>query len=103
MIKNLLVSLFKSSCIFVTIIMVAVWIYKFHLNDDSTTIEYKLVKDIDDIVYPEISINILDPIMNDKLQKRLNVTKDETLHLKYMDYLKGNENYVYDVESFIII
>ena len=59
MIKNLLISLFKSSCIFVTIIMVAVWIYKFHLNDDSTTIEYKLVKDIDDIVYPEISINIL--------------------------------------------
>ena len=77
--------------------MVVVWIYIFNLNDDSTTIEYKLVKDINDIVHPDININILDPIMNDQLQKALNITKDSTLHLKYKSYLEGNEN---DTEKF---
>ena len=97
MIKNLLIYVFKSACIFVTIVMVVVWIYKFYLNDDSTTIEYKLVNDINDIVQPELSINILDPIMNDELQNTLNITKDDTLHLKYKDYLNGNET---DAETF---
>ena len=77
--------------------MVVVWIYIFNLNDDSTTIEYKLVKDINDIVHPDININILDPIINDQLQKALNITKDSTLHLKYKSYLEGNEN---DTEKF---
>ena len=91
MIKKSLIYVFKSACILVTIAMVVVWIYKFYLNDDSTTIEYKLVKDINDIVQPELTINILDPIMNIELQKALNITKDDTLHLKYKDYLNGNE------------
>ena len=97
MIKKSLIYVFKSACILVTIGMVVLWIYKFYLNDDSTTIEYKLVKDINDIVQPELTINILDPIMNDDLQKILNITKDETLHFKYKDYLNGNEN---DTEKF---
>ena len=91
MVKDLAIKVFKFSCIFVTVVMVVVWIYKFHLNDDSTTIEYKLVKDINDIVHPDININILEPIMNDELQRIMNITKDDTLYLKYKDYLEGNE------------
>ena len=93
MIKNLLIKVFKFSCILSTIIMVGFWIYKYQLNEDSTTIEYKLVNEINDIVHPEFSIGILEPFLNDELQKKLNVSSDDTLDDQYKEFLRGNETY----------
>ena len=73
--------------------MVGFWIYKYQLNEDSTTIEYKLVNEINDIVHPEFSFGILEPFLNDELQKILNVSNDDTLDDQYIQFLRGNETY----------
>ena len=93
MIKSLVIKIFKFSCILSTIIMVGFWIYKFQLNEDSTTIEYKLVNEINDIVHPELSFGILGPFLNDELQKILNVSNDDTLGDQYIKFLRGDETY----------
>ena len=90
---KLLLSIFKFCCILVTIIMIVFWIYKYQLNKDVTSIEYILVSEIDDIVHPEFSIFILHPILNNELQRLLNVSNDDTLADQYLKFLTGNETY----------
>ena len=50
--------------------------YKFHENEDSILIEYKLVEDLKDMILPELSFCLRDPFFNDSLAS-LGLTKDD--------------------------
>ena len=60
--------------------------YKFHKNEDTTLIEYKLVEDLKDMILPELSFCLRDLFFNDSLAS-LGLTKDD-----YHNYLVGDSS-----------
>ena len=83
---SLAIKPFKALCVVSASFMVGYWIYKYHANEDITTIEYKKLRNGDDVVFPELTICFTDPFLNEKLRKidgKLN-------RQQYVEYLKGN-------------
>ena len=52
---------FKVGCVLAASIMIGYWVYKFHKNDDITSIEYKSIIDLNDVVLPELSLCLREP------------------------------------------
>ena len=77
---------FKISCVIAATFMTAFWIYKFHKNEDSTLVEYRLVKNLKDVILPELSLCLRDPFLNESLAD-FGLTKDD-----YYNYLVGNSS-----------
>ena len=77
---------FKVCCVLAASIMIGYWMYKFHKNDDITSIEYKTIMDLDDVVLPELSLCLREPFLPVPLNE-IGVTK-----LKYVQYLMGVRN-----------
>ena len=48
--------LFKALCVVAAFAMVAYWIYKFTLDEDISLVDYKPIKEENDIHYPEVSL-----------------------------------------------
>ena len=77
---------FKLSCVIAATFMIAFWIYKFHKNEDSTLVEYRSVKNLKDIILPELSLCLREPFLNDSLAN-IGLTKND-----YHDYLVGKSS-----------
>ena len=78
--------IYKFICVVATGIMVGYWFYKFHKNEDLTTIEFKSEGRIGKIIYPEVTICIENPFLNEKLAEVNKNLDNET----YLKYLKGD-------------
>jgi hypothetical protein len=74
-------------CIVTTGFMVGYWIYKFHKNEDITAIEYYSRGQVENVIYPELTICVLNPFLTEKLQE-INKFLD---HKTYLKYLKGED------------
>ena len=83
--KSLIIC-FKVCCVLAASIMIGYWVYKFHKNDDITSIEYKSIMDLDDVVLPELSLCLREPFLPGPLEK-IGVTK-----LDYDEYIMGIRN-----------
>ena len=86
---------FKFLCIFATTIMVGFWLYKFIEDHDVTLIEYKALEDIDDFIYPEITICFYNAFFQNE---DFNITFTNKFTMKYLAYIKGKE--VKDFKAF---
>ena len=82
--------IFKFLCVLATAFMVGYWMVKYERNDDLTLIEYKLLDDVSDLIYPELSICFFYPFLRND---RFNVTKDDGFSWEYYRYLKGLYNF----------
>ena len=81
-----LVLSFKIVCGFVTFFMVGFWFHEFDKNEDVSQVQYILVKDMEEVIQPEITICISDPLLIEKLQDKVcNGTIEG-----YLEYLSGN-------------
>ena len=83
---SLAIKPFKALCVVSASFMVGYWIYKYHSNEDITTIEYKKLRNGDDIVFPELTICFTDPFLNETLGK----IDRKLSRQQYVEYLKGN-------------
>ena len=84
-----LVLIFKIVCGIVTFFMVGYWFHRFNENEDVSQVEYISVKEMEEVIHPEITICILEPVLIQKLQEKVsNATIEE-----YLEYLRGNGNY----------
>ena len=88
--KNLVTNCFKISCVLVTCIMVAYWIYKYHKDDDFTVIEFKHLDDIEGVIQPEVSICFWYPFLNNSVSKKIGTITNNSFHKNYQNYLKGD-------------
>ena len=74
---------FTTICIPTAFGMCSYCIYKYHLNEDVSQIEYRTFHDTDDDIYPQVSLCFRDPFSKKKLLKyQINETD-------YLRYLKG--------------
>ena len=81
--------IFKIVCVIVTFFMVGFWFHRFDKNEDISQVQYILVKEMEEVVHPEITICITEPFLIEKLQDNvINGTIEE-----YLEYLGGNGNY----------
>ena len=78
--------LYKFICVVAAVVMVGYWFYKFHKNENLTTTEFKSGDRIGKIIYPELTICIQNPFLNEKLAEVSNGLNSET----YLKYLKGD-------------
>ena len=84
---------FKIVCVIVTFFMVGFWFNEFDKNEDVSQVQYILVKDMEEVIQPEITICISDPLIIEKLQDKVcNGTIEG-----YLEYLSGNG---YDEEEY---
>ena len=84
--KNV-IKAFKLLCVLAASIMIGYWLYKFHKNDDITLIEYKSVLDLDDVILPELSLCLRDPVLSENLNK-IGLDKEY-----YLEYLRGEYDF----------
>ena len=92
-ISGFFLNVFKFGCIVVTGCMIGYWAYKFHKNSDLTLIEYKLMVDLEDSFYPEITICMASPFIKNDL---IDITDEPFFTSQYESYLQGygsDENY----------
>ena len=80
-----LATLFRILCLVTAGFMVGYWMYKFHKNEDVTLIEYKTFSGIEDTLYPEFTLCIMDPFMGTKFNNESGMTKEI-----YLQYLNGS-------------
>ena len=76
---------FKVCCTLATIFMVGFWILKFQKNEDVSVFEYKEINEFEDLVYPEVSLCLMNPFLIDKIKE---IDNNASLN-KYVEYLKG--------------
>ena len=84
---------FKVFCVLAASIMIGYWIYKFDKNEDITSIEYKIIMDLDDVVLPELSLCLREPFLHEPLSE-IGVTKSN-----YDKYLMGDRNSTKDYQN----
>ena len=84
---------YKFVCAIVVTFMIGYWFYKFHKNEDISVIEYKLFKDSENTLYPELNFCVFNPFLDDVLS---NISQGLNRR-SYFDYLQGkipaNETY----------
>ena len=75
--------IFKTLCIFVVIVMISYWLYKFSKDEDVCLVDYKPLKTALDIPFPEASLCFQRPLLEEKLNAYgVNISS-------YEQYLKG--------------
>ena len=79
---------YKFLCIFATVFMVGYWLFRYGKNYDATLIEFKLLNDTDDLIYPEMTLCFYHPFLRNE---RFNITKDKW-KWKYVEYLRRLEH-----------
>ena len=79
---NICFGIFKFLCIIVTVIMIGFWFNKFYTNKSSTLIEYKRIDNIEDFIFPELSLCFATPFIT-------NYTRDKIFQQSYRLYLLG--------------
>ena len=81
-----LVLIFKIVCGIVTFFMVGFWFHRFDKNEDVSQVQYVLVKEMEEVIHPEITICITEPFLIKRSEdKVINGTIEE-----YLEYLGGN-------------
>ena len=83
-----LLFIFKIVCGIVTLFMVGFWFHRFDKNEDVSQVQYILVKEMEEVTHPEITICILEPFLIHKLQEKISNATIEG----YLEYLSGNGN-----------
>ena len=89
---NTLDLLFKVVCTLATVFMIVFWLIKFLENEDVSVIEKKDIEDFEELIYPEISLCILNPFLDNKLKA---IHSNLSTH-KYKKYLFGKWNTSFD-------
>ena len=54
--KDSISAVFKVICIFATLFITGAWIDQYLKNEDTTLVDYKSMNDMEDVLYPELSI-----------------------------------------------
>ena len=81
--------LYKFICVVAAGFMVGYWFYKFHKNENLTTIEFKSGHRIGKIIYPELTICCKNPFLNENLTEVSKGLNSKT----YLNYLKGGNSF----------
>ena len=80
------VLVFKIICGIVTLFMVGFWFNRYQKNEDVSQVNYVSLKDMDDVVHPEMTLCIIEPFLIQRLQDMVsNATIEE-----YLEYLNGD-------------
>ena len=87
---ELSIFIFKICCGIATVVMIGYWIFKFNKNDDVSAIEYISYETYSDIVYPDLSICIIEPFTSPDVFSSAggNISAAE-----YIEYIKGKKNF----------
>ena len=79
--------IFKILCGIVTLFMVGFWFNRFQKNEDVSQVNYVPLKDMEEVVHPEMTLCIIEPFLVERLQEMVsNATIEE-----YLDYLNGDK------------
>ena len=76
---------FKAVCLSVTAVMIVYWIAKYLKDEDISVLEYKLVKNMETVFHPELTICVENPFIESKFKD----ISSEISGQKYLQYLKG--------------
>ena len=71
--------------------MVGYWLFKYSQNNDVTLIEFKSLDEIPNLIYPEVTICILNPF-GKLFFEAVGVSKKRIYHARYVRYLQGDYN-----------
>ena len=80
---NTLDLMFKVVCTLATVCMIGFWIIKFLKNEDVSVIEKKEIKHFEELIYPEISLCIFNPFLDNKL-KAIHINLSAHNYKKYL-------------------
>ena len=88
---DLYFTIFKLLCIVGTLVMVGYWLFKYSQNNDVTLIEFKSLDEIPNLIYPELTICILNPF-GKQFFEAVDIATKRSLHARYVRYLQGDYN-----------
>ena len=86
----MLTIIFRVLCITGAIIMVGYWIYKYHINQDVTLLEYIPIENVENLIYPIPTICFPRPFIKSELWEE---TNSSSFKKDYTEFLKGNGFY----------
>ena len=80
---NCVMIMFKCLCGVVTLFMIGYWMKKFQKDEDVSQVQYISTHSMEDVIYPEMTICILEPFLIQAFEETLNIND-------YMEYLNGD-------------
>ena len=83
---NFVMIMFKCLCGVVTLFMIGYWMKKFQKDEDVSQVQYISIHSMEDVIYPEMTICILEPFLIQAFEETLNIAD-------YMEYLNGDGDY----------
>ena len=88
---NILTILHYSLCLLATICVTSWWIYKYSLQELSTSIDIKHMFKSKDDLQPAFSVCVTDPRLNEKLQTVSNNKYNKTSYIKFLRGIEYHE------------
>ena len=86
--------MFKCLCGVVTLFMIGYWMKKFQKDEDVSQVQYISTHSMEDVIYPEMTICILEPFLIQAFEETLNIAD-------YMEYLNGDGDHGEKYKSLI--
>ena len=86
---------FKLACISAAVCMIFFWIVEYQRNESTTLIEYKSIREIRNVTYPELTICMDHPFLNNELT----TFSSDLDKIKYLDHLKGGNSFNYSYNN----
>ena len=80
---NCVMIMFKCLCGVVTLFMIGYWMKKFQKDEDVSQVQYISTHSMENVIYPEMTICILEPFLIQAFEETLNIDD-------YREYLNGD-------------